>query len=172
LSAPETLIFAEGEHPYRQIAVDRNHLIASSNLIIWSIPPGRDELQSILDTVAPRQVIWFGIDAGEDQSTPFLTRLTGLVRFAIKSRQGQATVPELAAATAQRVRTVKSGLAWLAARGFINAEVTGTQVRLSSGGNADPELAVQLEKEITYLLSETAAFRAYCQKTDLNILLF
>ncbi len=171
LAAPDTLIFAEGGNTYPQSSVDRSHLSAAANLVIWSIPPGRDELQAVLDTVAPHQVIWFGVNSGDDQLTPFLTRLTGLVRFAIKSRHGKATILELAAATAQREKTVKAGLAWLAARGFINTEIDEMQVCLSSGGKANADQASQLEKDITYLLGETAAFRNYCQKTDLNLLL-
>ncbi len=171
LAEPDTLIFAEGGNTSPKTAVNRSHLSAAANLVIWSIPPGRDELQAILDIVAPQQVFWFGGNSGDDQFTPFLTRLTGLVRFAIKSRQGQATILDLAAATAQRERTVKAGLAWLAARGFIKAEIDELQVWLSSGGTADPDQASRLEKDITYLLGETAAFRNYCQKTDLKLLL-
>ena len=171
INEPNTILFAEGDHPYRHSAVDRNHLVAAQNLVIYSIPPGRDELQAILDTVAPQQVIWFGINPGDDQFSPFVTRLTGLVRYAIKSRQGQTTISELAAATAQRDRTVAAGLAWLAARGYVTAEITDTQVQLSTGGNANPDFTNQLEKDVTYLLRETAAFRAYCQKIDLKLLI-
>ncbi len=171
LIEPDTLVFAEGENPFRNIAVDRNHLFPAKNLVVWSAPPGRDELQVILDTVAPQQVIWFGVNPGTDQVTPFLTRLTGLVRYAIKSRQGQAAMPELAAAMAQREKNIRAGIAWLEARGYITVETKENLLQLSTGGKSLPDLADQLDKDIAYLLQETAAFRAYCQKIDLRLLI-
>ena len=171
VNEPQTILFAEGEHPYRHSAVDRRHLTTAQILVIWTIPPGREELQMILETVAPQKVIWFGINPGDNLLTPFVTRLTGLVRYAIKARQGQTTISELAAATAQRERTVMAGLAWLARRGYITVEGSETQVQLSLGGIANPDAANRLESDITYLLEETAAFRAYCQNINLKLLI-
>ena len=168
---PQTLIFAEGDQPQLSKAVDRNHLVSKQNLVVWTTPSGREELQALLDIVNPQKVIWYGIHPGSDQLMPFLTRLTGLVRYVMKARNGMTTISELAAATAQRERTVSAGIAWLAARGYITAETVDTAVQITSGGSADPDLVNHIEQDITYLLSETAAFRSYCQKIDLKLLI-
>ena len=172
LSQDNSQIYAEGETDFRKKAGDRYHLSPSETLVFWSIPPGRAELQLILDTVLPRQVIWFGVSTSTDQLAPFLTRLGGLVQFALKNRSGQVTLPELSAATAQRDVTVRKGLAWLAAQGHISrVEDDPVSISLAVGGTRDPLKSGQLERELAFLLQETAAFRKFCQKVDLRLLL-
>ena len=167
-----TQVYAEGETPFRKKTVDRYHLAPSETLVFWSVPPGRAELQFILDAVLPHQVTWFGVSTSTDQLAPFLTRLSGLVRFALNNHAGQATLPELAAATAQRDVTIRKGLAWLAAQGHITLiEQDPVSVSLTAGGSPDLARSAQLERELAFLLQETTAFRTYCRKVDLQLLL-
>jgi single-stranded-DNA-specific exonuclease len=173
LARPEAAIFAEGELDpvLRGRAVDRYHVEAAATLVLWSLPPGRTELQALLDSADPRQVVWLGVNTAADQLTPFLTRLSGLVRYALKNRAGQITLPELVAATGQRERTLRKGLAWLTARGHITCQLDDTLViTLTPGAPPDPAALPALERDLNYLLQETAAFRAYCQKADLQTL--
>ena len=172
LEKPDTLIYAEGEHDWRSQSADRCHLAPAASLVFWSAPPGRAELRDILDQVAPRQVTWFGVATSSDQAQPFLTRLTGLVRFALKERAGRITLPELAAATAQREGTVRLGLAWLEARGHIRLQPDGEAgFQVSAGGSPDMAASARIESDLAYMLQETAAFRAFCQQADLRLLL-
>ena len=171
-SQNNALVYAEGEIPFRKKAVDRYHLAASEILVFWSIPPGRAELQFILDEVLPHQVTWFGVSTSTEQITPFLTRLGGLVRFALNNRGGQVTLSELAAATGQRDITIRKGLAWLAAQGLIAlTEVDPIRISLAAAGLPDPARSTALKSELTFLLQETAAFRTFCRKVDLQLLL-
>jgi len=165
-------VFAEGEHNLPGTTFDRYHAQPAAHLLLWSVPPGRSELRSLLERAAPKKVSWFGVPSSSDQPLPFLTRLSGLVRFVIKSRQGQVTIPELAAATAQRDRTVRTGLAWLAARGHLTLQSEDTiAFIILTGSSAAPEQAARLEKDLAYQLQETAAFRTYCHTADLRSLL-
>jgi len=67
---------------------------------------------------------------------------------------------------------VQAGLAWLASRGHISYRSTGDEgLILSAGGPSDPALATQHERDLLFLLQESAAFRAYCQKAELSTLL-
>ncbi len=169
---PNLLVYAEGEHGLASPVIDRFHITLTENLVVWSIPPDRAELRHLLESANPRRVYWFGISTSTDQALPFLTRLSGLIRFAVRQRQGQVTLAELAAATAQRERTVRLGIDWLVARGYLTYQNNETEVlRMSIGGNSNPEQAAQTERDLAYLLQETAAFRAYCQTADLDSLL-
>jgi single-stranded-DNA-specific exonuclease len=142
--------------------VDRYHLHIAGTLVVWSIPPGRRELQQAIDVVIPRRVALFNTNSASDQPGEFLKRLAGLVRFAIKNRQGAVTISELAAAMGQREATVQSGLDWLAARGFVHTVSAGDQpFQLAEGGQADQDRSAALDEKVRYLLQETAAFRGY-----------
>jgi single-stranded-DNA-specific exonuclease len=171
LEKPDTLVYAEGEHSLPDRAVDRCHLSPAANLIFWSVPPGRSELLAILDQVAPRQVTWFGIATTPDKPETFLNRLSGLVRFALKQRAGRVVVSDLSTATGQREQTVRLGLAWLAARGHITIQPDGeNELQIYAGGAPDPAAAARIERDLVFMLQETTAFRAFCQKVDLRLL--
>jgi single-stranded-DNA-specific exonuclease len=143
-------------------AVDRYHLQIAGTLVVWNIPPGRRELQEAIQAVIPRRVALFGANTVSDQPGEFLKRLAGLVRFSLKNRQGMVTVSELVAALGQREATVRRGLDWLAARGFVHTLAAGDQsIQLAEGGQADARHTAALDEEIRYLLQETAAFRSY-----------
>jgi single-stranded-DNA-specific exonuclease len=171
LAQPDTLVYAEGEQTLRGRSVDRCRLLPAANLVFWSAPPSRKELLDILDQVAPRQIAYFGISATADKPEPFLNRLSGLVRFALKERGGRVTVPELSAGMGHREQTVRLGLSWLAARGHLSYEPDGQGgLLLKKDGINDPEAVARIEHDLNYMLQETAAYRAFCQKTDLHAL--
>jgi hypothetical protein len=70
---------------------------------------------------------------------------------------------QLAAATAQRVSTVRAGLDWLAARGQIEIlELATDDWHLAAGkGAPDAAQAESARARLELLLAETAAYRAY-----------
>jgi single-stranded-DNA-specific exonuclease len=112
--------------------------------------------------VIPRRVALFNVHPVSDRPNEFLKRLAGLVRFALKNRQGAVSASDLAAALGQREMTVRRGLDWLAARGFVHTIAAGEQpIQLAEGGQPDQDRAAALDEEIRYLLQETAAFRTY-----------
>ena len=159
----DLIIWSEGEMaPPGKAGVDRYHLKIAGTLVIWNIPPGRRELQEAVQSVIPRRVALFSANSGSDQAAEFLKSLAGLVRFSLKKRQGSVAIGELAAALSQRETTVRHGLDWLAARGFIHRVSASDQtLQLGEGGQPDQNRAVALEGEIRFLLQETAAFRGY-----------
>jgi single-stranded-DNA-specific exonuclease len=151
---------------------DRYELSASKALVIWTTPPGPRELQAALDRVSPETVYLFGVDPGLDRPEEFLKRLTGLVRYALNSREGRAKVSALAAATAQREVTVRAGIAWLSARGHLAVRAEdGNELRLAKGPqSASAELA-QVTAQVKALLEETAASRTHFARADKETLI-
>ncbi len=163
----DLVIWSEGEQAPGKTGVDRFHLQIAGTLVVWSIPPGRQELQEAIRTVIPRRVALFSVNPGSDQPAEFLKRLAGLVRFSLKNRQGTVTVSELAAALCQREAAVQRGLDWLASRGFVHPITVGNlTIRLVEGGQSDPNRASALDDAIRFLLQETAAFRTYYLRAD------
>ena len=141
---------------------NRNDLSQATALAIWTTPPGLSELRAALAQVSPSKVYLFAVDPGLDHPEAFLRRLTGLVKYALRVQGGHVSIPDLAAATAQREAAIRAGLAWLIARGHIellreeNDEVTLTR----GDGTRQPGLA-DVTTQLQAILAETSAYRVY-----------
>lgn len=150
---------------------DRYHLKPSENLVVWTSPPGQVEWRAGLEAADPERIYLFGLDPHMDDPNEFLKRLAGLVKYALNSERGQIRLPDLAAATAQREKSVEIGLAWLDARGFVQVLARDSEEMIIGKGKEQPdERLPQLTSQLKSLLDESAAYRAYFIRTDKNIL--
>ena len=96
-----------------------------------------------------------------------------MAKFVINQRGGRATLNELAAATAQRVRAIQIGLEWLAAGGHVTVlgEADAEAVLLSAGtGETNQYVQKELYVAVRGILQETAAYRAYFARANLEAL--
>lgn len=170
----QILVWSEAGHRAEVAGQDRRRLQPADALAIWTTPPGPVELGAALDAVNPGAVYLFGLDPGLDDPERFLQRLSGLVKRAINAEGGAATISTLAAATAQREASVRAGLAWLEAKGYISAradeadEAEDDVLHLAAG---DPAAGVDAEaaralRRLKSLLEETAAYRRYFARAD------
>jgi hypothetical protein len=150
----------------------RDELAPCEALAIWTTPPSGPELRQALERSRPSQVALFAIDPGLDSPEAFLTRLAGLVKYALGRGGGQASLPRLAAAMASREAAVRLGLEWLAARGLLRiAMIEETGIVLSSGGEPDPARLAQLSADLEALLLETRSYRKYFGRAESSALI-
>ena len=165
-------VWAEAAHTQMIGGQGRHALAAAPSLAIWTAPPSPFELSAALAQVAPERVILFGLEPGTDRLLEFLNRLSGLVQHALRAKGGRAELARLAAATAQRERTVLKGLDYLAARGDITVlgENDGV-VEVARGGRVTPDARPRLETQLQQLLAETAAYRAHFASADAEALI-
>lgn len=172
ISQPGVQIWSEGPVESQGTGVDRNHLAPSASLVIWTIPPGRSEVDAAIEQVSPSTIYFFGLHPGLDLPSSFLAHLAGLVKYALRSPGQPVPLLSLAAALAHRVSTVRLGLAWLEAKGVILiSQVSEGHVLLQPGqGKSSPDHN-SLETDLQQSLKETAAFRAFYLRSDLNTLL-
>jgi hypothetical protein len=147
----------------------RDQLTQKPALLVWTTPPDAATWEHVLDTVQPKRAYLFGADPPTDAPEPFLKRLGGLVKYALREKNGMVSVAQLAALTAQREQTVRAGLAWLAAKGKITVtEGENNTLMLSSGGEAtDPNGAMARLKR---LLEESTAYRRHWLRADVSAL--
>ncbi len=167
-----TIIWAEAGEKGRVRGKDRNELTPANKLVIWTIPPSPEELHAALEVVRPETVWLVAAHPPLEITDNFIARLTGLLKYTITHRNGQVTYPQLATATAQRLVTVRKGLAWLVARGTIEIkQETDDEIWVAVGASIkDPAGAAQLWAEIQSLLAETAAYRAHFKRADKDTL--
>jgi len=151
--------------------VNRKALSPHTKLVIWSAPPGPDELHQVLMTVKPGEVVLFANPSATDTIEEFLKYLLGLVKYALREYSGKTDLETLAAACGQRSRTVALGLAWLQANGQISVVISDfddvTLSQYSSSGAVHQE---DLIASIIELLAETKAYRRYCKTADKDFL--
>jgi single-stranded-DNA-specific exonuclease len=146
---------------------DRRELVEAKSLVVWTVPPGPAEWQGGLAKASPEKVYLFGVDPELDDLEPFLKRLAGLAKHALKAKEGRAGIEALAAATAQREATVWAGLAWLTARGYLAVASAGDdEVQLTVGtGERGPDLD-RVTARIKMLLEETSAYRVHFVRAE------
>jgi len=168
-----TQVWAEGEEKREVDGQDRNELVPADALAIWTIPASPEELHAAVKKVQPRTVYLFAITNPIEQPEAFLFRLAGLLKNVINHRSGKITCSELAAATAQRVITIRKGLEWLVSQGQITIQAEkGDELVVSTGNSlADTAGGFRLRREIQSLLEETAAYRGHFKHADKDTLL-
>lgn len=163
-------LWAEGSE--LQNARSRLQLEPGPVLILWSAPPGPEELAAVMTCVKPQEVALFAQDPGLDTLDAFTNHLAGLVKYALNNHHGEVALSALAAALAQREATVRKGLEWLAARGHLTlTALHEDRAQLEAGGVIAESTARRRLTELKALLEETAAYRRYFTRASVEILL-
>ncbi|HSF79830.1 MAG TPA: single-stranded-DNA-specific exonuclease RecJ [Anaerolineales bacterium] len=168
----ELLVWGEAQEQEKLSAQDRDGLVPAASLAIWTIPPGYAELQTALLKVEPQTVYLFKSDPGMDRPEPFLKRLAGLVKYALRARSGKVQLAELAAATAQSEAVVLVGLTWLEAQGHLRiTHQDGDELWLEAGAGQPVVERGAVSAQLRAMLAETAAFRLFYSRADKDTLI-
>ncbi len=158
----QLIVWGEVQANSQPACLDRLSLHPADTLAILTIPPGPGELRDALRLVKPTRVYLFGINSGMDKPQEFLDRLAGLLKNILSSHQGIANLPALAAATAQRLTTVKTGLEWMDERGSISlVSMDDHEARLTPGPGKEKTVPRTSSTRLNAQLAESAAYRRY-----------
>jgi single-stranded-DNA-specific exonuclease len=161
-------IWAEGEAKQRIGGSDRNELEPDKDLAVWTTPASNIEWKFVLDYVKPKNIYLFAIDPKMDEYKVFLTRLAGLIKFLLRTKNGEGRLELLAAATSQTENTIRMGLLWLEAKGMIKIlHREENNFQLTSGSGSEKSDLAELTNDLKSLLSETAAYRQHFKTTDI-----
>jgi single-stranded-DNA-specific exonuclease len=172
LSQTGIQIWREGSSDRPSFGTDRFNLTLSPSLVIWTVPPGRSEIISVLERTQPETIYFFAIHPGFDQAAPFMKCLAGLVKFSLQNRGQPISISSLAVTLAHRTSTVRLGLDWLEARGSIQVQSLEDDLILIHPSQNPPSTSLQeVENRLRQALSETTAFRSFYLRTDLKALL-
>jgi single-stranded-DNA-specific exonuclease len=168
LDGADVVVWAEALSTHEELPFDpaqvgtRFDIGRGDDLLIWTAPPGPDELTQVLDRTGAQRVYIAARHEPNNGLEAFLRRLGGLVNYALREYGGEVEILRLAGATAQREFTMRQGLAWMAAKGEIRLEwLDGGRVRLVRGGSPDHETLGPIWDDLQALIAEAAAFRAY-----------
>lgn len=177
LNSKEPLIWAEAgaRKNFSELGIDtydRYSLSPASALVIWTPPPGIQELRTVLEVVEPEVVYLFSVDPGMDRREKFLKRLGGLCKHALFHRGGRVSVSDLAAATAQRESAVRAGVDWLVTGGHLQVVMDSGDELILEGGDGMARAGMEsISSKLSSLLNETASFRAYFSRVEADLLI-
>ncbi len=166
---PSIVVWADGAHVAPFPVTRRYDLTAADTLVIWSAPCGWRELSHAIERVRPKTIYLCNADSSDDRFEPFITRLAGLLKHDVNRRDGHVEVARLAAALGQRLITARKGIEWLEDTGEIRVREWGEdQVIIARGDGHKSDEADNLKSELRVLLSETAAWRAYYRRMNVE----
>jgi single-stranded-DNA-specific exonuclease len=169
IAQSSTPVWSEADALDRIHGQDRYSMTPNQSLIIWSTPPGRTELLTVLEKVQPNTIYLFAINPAFDSLEAFIKQLGGLIKFALKTTQGYILLSTLASKTGQREETVTKGLAWFEEHGdIIITNRKDDEIWLEAGSRRSTKNIDQITRQLKALLEETIAYRDYFQKTDAN----
>jgi single-stranded-DNA-specific exonuclease len=175
-AAGDLQVWAEGQIPAGVETRTRQQLVPGCRLALWTLPPGPRELKAALDRVQPVQVFLFARDpATHDpelgEAGALLQSLVGMVKFALRTREGQVDLEAAAARLAHRVGTIQAGLELLAAQGIVQIveRDQGRWKLARETGCQDPQATEMAGAALDALLAETAAYRAYAREAPASV---
>jgi single-stranded-DNA-specific exonuclease len=177
LKVEDSLVWCEGEAAAKLRGMgipctDRSGLTPCRQLVIWTTPPGSEEIQTALASTNPEEVVLFAVDPDTAHPQVFLTRLSALVKYAVKEKGGITSLLELASATAHRQDSVRQGLTYLEHNGYITARETSPGCYIITIGKGDPSQSKDSLDGLKALLRETAAYRSFYSRADYESVLW
>ena len=151
--------------------VDRYRIIPESRLVIWTTPPGRWEMRQVIDRFSPREIIFFCVNPKPLDFHSFVQQLMGMVKFGINSYSGIVDIQKLAVRLGQREITIRKGLDWMVARGYIIPGSECIYKLAPRSGHLKTDESELLQNQIELLIEETNAYRNYLKDIDIEILI-
>jgi single-stranded-DNA-specific exonuclease len=166
-AGPDVQVWAEGRVPAAIEVRRRQTLAPGSRLVVWTLPPGPKELAEALARVQPDEIALFDHDAAEYDSHALVHRIAGMVKYAVRARQGWFDIGTAAASLAHRSGTVRAALEYLEARGTVSIlQRRDAEWQLAAGRDqSDPLRAEEKLSHLKTLLEETSAYRAYARSS-------
>jgi single-stranded-DNA-specific exonuclease len=145
---------------------NRRELKPGDELVLWTAPPGVAELREGLSAVEPQIVHFLGFAGDLDSLEPFLERLSGALKYALRRKHGVVVVSHLSAALGHKPSTIREGIAWLAAKGHVIIHSQSeSSFKILLGDSSVPDPAAKPHR-LQASLSESAAFRRYLREMD------
>jgi single-stranded-DNA-specific exonuclease len=159
---PQAIIWNEGETLPDFQTARRMDLKPAETLVIWTCPPGPSELEAALQAVNPDRVILCDVMPGTDAVNAFLDRFSGVIKYALNAYHGKVPITQLAGAMGHRPQTIRAGLRWMQARGYLTLVHDDDEIiRIQPGGEKDADAVKATNHEVPPLLQEAKAYRVY-----------
>lgn len=165
---PELMVWAEAAHKKETNGLGCHELTAAETLAVWTAPASPAVLRAALEKTRSQRVLLFALEPAESDLEGFCNRLMGLVKFTLNKKNGQTTLAELCAATAQGEASVRAGLEWLFNGGEVTGEIAANgEIRLQAAKlPVDESARARWNSILQRELEETQAYRGFLRKGE------
>ena len=144
-------------------ASNRLALKTSTTLVIWSLPSSQHTLMEVLAKVRPLEIYVIGAESGLDKADSFFKRFVGLIKFVLSNYGGEVDLSKLAAEMGHTPGVIRVALNMLSSMGVYAVVNEKGAVVLEQ---RPPLTNIDAEKELSYLLHETNAYRSLFARTS------
>ena len=166
---PNTLVWGVGETPEELPCKGRCELKHADNLVIWTAPSSQSVLDEVIRKTKPKRVLVIVMRPGISSPLAFLERLGGLVKYAVRYKNGRSTQEELASACAETNTSIRLGLNFWEALGKLEMKYEEDEIELSLvDEDPNPGLKETYQLLLQASLEESQTYRRYFQKGDLR----
>ncbi|MAU10388.1 MAG: single-stranded-DNA-specific exonuclease RecJ [Anaerolineaceae bacterium] len=155
---PGALVLYEGMNRAIE-GVDRYSLSQAETLVVWSVPPGPDTWQAILNEVQPQRLVLVGKEQPETDIRQLFGVLGGLAKYALTHYGGRINMQAMVARTGHDDWTIRQALKALSARvdlSFVAISEDDFQVVDGGTANGSTELT-----RLQSLLRESQAYAKF-----------
>lgn len=139
-------------------------------LVLWSIPPSREVLSWLLETLAPSAVYVVGQETTDDSLDGVLKNVSRMVKYAL-SQDCRLPIDRLAARIGATEGVIRHSLRWLEVKHLVQLVEweSGDVVRIAAGDGTALDATEQqiLAAELNAQLAEVRAFRRFFKRAKL-----
>lgn len=171
VSLPSTQIWAESNSPEGISASSRSNLSKSDTLVIWTTPPSRDIFSHVINSVKPKNVVFFAIDPEVQTLREFVTKLHGLLKYVMDTNEKSFDFQKAAQQIAVTPALIEVGLNWIHDHGDYDLSQFSESCKITPGPRENLPGFEKIDKILKLLLREAAAYRSYFNKANLDTLL-
>lgn len=154
------------------VCSDRLALTKADHLMIWHFPPSLTNFQEIISKTQPRHVYLLGAaDPNADEAKPFLKRLLGLIKYAVKQKEGEVQDKKLAALMASTDMSLALALTILRKLNVIDWFSEAGTIFLDLLGEPTSQAEMLAEyNQLQNSLQAAKEFRQWCQGAEISTL--
>lgn len=154
---PDELVLYEGMNRAIE-GVDRYNLAQAETLVVWSVPPGPDTWQAILNEVQPQRLVLVGKEQPETDIRQLFGVLGGLAKYALTHYDGRISMQAMVARTGHDAWTIRQALKALSARVDLSfVPISEDDFQVVDGGTANGGM------ELTRLQAQLRESQAYAK---------
>ena len=163
--------WAEGQYAIAGVTHTRETLTPADELLLVSFPPSYDLLKRIIHQAKPKTLIIANAITQSEKPDQFRNICIGLLKYAIKNKEGKLPISVIEIQTGQRPDAIKSALSLLSAQGLFQIEISKDEIiHASIPGKENPVLIEEAKANLLLHQKETKSFKKYMQSISVEII--
>jgi single-stranded-DNA-specific exonuclease len=159
-----SLIWSEGIASCPLPVFSREELQNCETLAVWSIPPSRSVISSVVEKVKPKKIIWFSNYPEENSLQKMIQNAASVIlMFAQGNSESPLTFEHLAASVSITIPVARLLIKWMEMTGRITIiSENGEAVQFSTQRHPPDQAQIEIvQNEIKTLHKEIFSFRQY-----------